>query len=1041
MRYSLLVQLRLFIAFLMLACSGILHAQQNQKTVFTNPGDFKTDTTNTLPTILNTPDNGWLLCSYLIKSGPSTARDLPRLVKINAAGQTEWDQTYLQPTQTGGYYYLEPLSILNAPDGGYMMSYRDDSTHKELLKIGNDGAVQWQKDIGYTPFGINLLGVVGNEYYGYHETYVNGNNTLKLFRLDLNGNVLSSVVLTVPWTVYGYFQAVMTENNEIQVYWQKIGGSMVYLVRYDLSGNMLWQSQPANAGGASLFKGPENGFTLINANGLITRFDATGASLDVFDALSIPNVKTANKVVYYPDGAFMISGQTTTKRGYLAKIAANHNVIWVSEAPEDGQAGVSNIWGATNTDGWAAGVGIANGMKSAFVRIFENTGITVKTLTGVVRRDFDNDCVPDAGTPGLNGTQITAHSAAGDFLTAFSGPNGTYTLLLPPGVFTLNANPANQFFFQCPAMADTAVDLTTANTATVDFAIQSLQVIHNIIGKVVVDENDDCTQDAGDTPVKQWAVTAQGSGFKVTTLTYNDGTYSIFMPNGAYDVSVETLNPNFIVCSPAVQNITLAGTTGQTATADFTVSKAFDCGLMKTWIDAGWVRPCTTTVFSVHYQNQGTADEANVKLTVNLDPLLTYVSSSLTPTSINGNTLVFEIGTVSPTTYMNSINISAKPDCNMTADQQVCLSAEIEPYSPCFNAPGWSGAIITVNGTCNPSQTQATFTFKNVGNAASQSLDYVIVEDQIVLLNGNLQLAPGASESHTVPINGMTLTGAAQQEPGFPGDTTVNYSIVNCVGMAGGGSGFNGNPGPFIAQSCFPIHVSFDPNDKDARPLGFGPEHIVLPGMPLDYTVRFQNTGNDTAFLVVVRDTLSSDLDPSTFMMRYSSFPCRVDLLGGNILQFTFEQIQLPDSTTNKEGSQGYLTFSIHPRGDLPLGTVVGNSAAIYFDYNKPVITNTVYRKIDRYFTITAVQDAEHTVPVQVFPNPALQAALLTLPETYAGQSLQFELQDGMGRLIQSVDFTGNTYHFERGALSSGMYFWKMRGANGIVAAGKLMMQ
>jgi uncharacterized repeat protein (TIGR01451 family) len=1041
MRYTILVQIRLFIGLLMLACSGILHAQQNQKTVFTNPGDFKTDTTFTLPTILNTPDNGWLLCSYLIKSSPNEGTGLPRVVKINAAGQTEWDQTYLQPTQTSGYYYYEPLSLINAPDGGYMMSYRDDSTDMELLKIGSDGAVQWQKDIGSASRGITLLGVVGNEYYGYHETYVSGHNTLKVFRLDLSGNVLSTVVLTVPWTSYGYFEAVMTENNEIQLNWQKIDGSKVYFVRYDLSGNILWQSQPATTNTGSLFKGPENGFTLVKTSTIITRYDATGASVDVFDAITIPNVKSVGKVVYYPDGAFLISGQTTTKRGYLAKVAPDHSIIWVAESPEDGQPSVINLWGTTNTDGWAAGVGVASGGKSAFVRIFENTGITVKTLTGVVHRDNDTDCVPDAGMSGLNGTQITAHSATGDILTAFSGLDGTYSLLLPPGVFTLNANPANQFFFQCPAMADTVVDLTTANAATVDFAIQSLAVIHNIAGKVLIDENDDCIQDAGDTPVKHWKVTALGSGFKVTTLTANDGSYSIYMPNGTYDVSVETLNPNFAVCAPTVQNFMFAGTTGQIVAADFTISKAFDCGLMKTWINGGWVRPCTTSVFRVHYINQGTADAENVKITVNLDPLLTYVSSSVPPTSINGNTLVFELGTLAPKTFPSSINISATPNCNMTVGQQVCVTAQIEPDTICFDAPGWSGAIITVQGACNPDQTEATFTFKNVGNAASQSLDYVIVEDQIVLLNGNFQLAAGASESHTVPVSGMTLTGAAQQEPGYPGDTTVNYSIVNCVGMAGGGSGFNGNPGPFIAQSCFSVNASYDPNDKDARPLGFGPEHIVLPGMPLDYTIRFQNTGNDTAFLVVVRDTLSSDLDPSTFVMRSSSFPCRVDLLGGNILQFTFDQIHLPDSTTNLEGSQGNLTFSIHPRSDLPLGTVVGNSAAIYFDYNKPVITNTVYRKIDRYFTVTAVQDAEHTVPVQVFPNPALQAAQLTLPEIFTGQSLQFELQDGLGRLVQSTAFTGNTYHFERGTLPSGTYFWSIRSASGLVAMGKLMMQ
>ncbi|MBK6882734.1 MAG: DUF11 domain-containing protein [Flavobacteriales bacterium] len=36
----------------------------------------------------------------------------------------------------------------------------------------------------------------------------------------------------------------------------------------------------------------------------------------------------------------------------------------------------------------------------------------------------------------------------------------------------------------------------------------------------------------------------------------------------------------------------------------------------------------------------------------------------------------------------------------------------------------------------------------------------------------------------------------------------------------------------------------------------------------MDYTIRFQNTGTDTAFLVVVTDTLPATLDHRTFRNR-----------------------------------------------------------------------------------------------------------------------------------------------------------------------------
>ncbi|MBL0133095.1 MAG: hypothetical protein IPP79_03315 [Chitinophagaceae bacterium] len=107
------------------------------------------------------------------------------------------------------------------------------------------------------------------------------------------------------------------------------------------------------------------------------------------------------------------------------------------------------------------------------------------------------------------------------------------------------------------------------------------------------------------------------------------------------------------------------------------------------------------------------------------------------------------------------------------------------------------------------------------------------------------------------------------------------------------------------------------------------------------YTIRFQNTGNDTAFRVVLRDQLSIRLKPESFELVGSSHPCKVKIENGKDVSWTFENINLPDSSRNEAASHGYVSFRIRPVSGLNVLDTIRNFAAIYFDYNEPVITNT----------------------------------------------------------------------------------------------------
>lgn len=139
------------------------------------------------------------------------------------------------------------------------------------------------------------------------------------------------------------------------------------------------------------------------------------------------------------------------------------------------------------------------------------------------------------------------------------------------------------------------------------------------------------------------------------------------------------------------------------------------------------------------------------------------------------------------------------------------------------------------------------------------------------------------------------------------------------------------------------IRGSYDPNDKQAT-AQLTPAQVTS-GSYIDYMIRFQNTGYDAASFVVIADTLSSNLLPGTFELQNTSHPCSISIKN-NVVYFEFSNIELPDSNANELKSHGFVQFRIKPSALVPVNTIIENKAAIYFDYNTPVITNTAFTAI-----------------------------------------------------------------------------------------------
>lgn len=140
---------------------------------------------------------------------------------------------------------------------------------------------------------------------------------------------------------------------------------------------------------------------------------------------------------------------------------------------------------------------------------------------------------------------------------------------------------------------------------------------------------------------------------------------------------------------------------------------------------------------------------------------------------------------------------------------------------------------------------------------------------------------------------------------------------------------------------CCTLTCSADPNDKAVEPEGITGEHFTLKTAQFEYTIRFQNLGTDTAFTVVIKDSLSNLLDWNSLDVTGYSSPVMTSIDKNGLATFRFENALLPNDDVNEPASHGFVD-KINPKQNLADGSQVYNIADIYFDYNYPIRTNTV---------------------------------------------------------------------------------------------------
>lgn len=615
------------------------------------------------------------------------------------------------------------------------------------------------------------------------------------------------------------------------------------------------------------------------------------------------------------------------------------------------------------------------------------------------------------------------------------------------------ADPQNPFPY--PRAVNTGV--LTANTDGFDFyAIKIGDVNYTAImtdlssnsgaplfpsyigGRLAFDQNDNCLADPAEPPLEGWIAIADGANGTYYALSQAGGIYQIYVPAGAYTVTLYPPNELWTVCQNQIP-VSIGMT--DTVQVDFAAQSQLTCPRLRVDLATPFLRRCFDNYCDVNWCNTGTVEAENAYVEVQLDSFMQVLSASQPWTAQNGNTYTFALGNIAAGDC-GTLRIFFNLSCDAVLGQTHCSEAHIFPDTLC-GPVAWTGPRLEVDGHCENGS--AVFTVTNTGGAMDQTAEYVVLEDVIVqMTGGNVLLGSGQSHTIELPANGSTWRVEVDQAPGYPGTPLVSAALEGC-GTRPDGSFSMGIVPLFPAYTasesidvdCQVNRGAYDPNDKQGFPVGVGAEHYIPKNTPIEYLIRFQNTGTDTAFFVKILDTLSASLDLRTLRMLGASHPYFYQLLPNHVLQFAFPNIMLPDSNINEAASHGYVRFAIEPLVDLPNETVIFNRAGIYFDFNPPVITNQTWHTVgERYLKIAGVQAS--AVALDVFPNPSHTTAVFSLksPQTHRGR---LQIFDARGVLQREQPFGVNLFDVDVSGLSAGFYAFRLMSDNGrLLATGKL---
>lgn len=909
-------------------------------------------------------------------------------------------------------------ALVQTADGGYFMAGEIPSTGQMFLQKTNAaGVATWSNHLSLDGTrAIAACNAADGGLVVLAENYPapSGKKNL-LLKLDAAGNLLWQHVIDNVNLPNGLRDMIPTADGNFLAAGEIRDNALnqdIRLVKLDQDGNILWSTQfgdpAANEVVASLVELPGGivaiggaGFKAGDRDLFLAKADPQG-NLLWEKWYNKPATQLAYDLLYMSDGGLMLLGDTY------------------------GQDPIKISLLKTDTDG----------TEAFFVQYYPWTQLPANndlyTIGAFTRDDADNIYIagygPYSGDPTTGFTTIIKMDGVGTPVWKKELPsNGQPWCII--------RTTDNRFAMAGgTGLSDGAFLIKVTEEGDI--------YTNKIAGNVYQETGGNCTPDSGEPVPSSVVVTAQNQfGEIFIKPAAPDGSFLIPVSEGDFSVTAAVSNsvPGFwSLCDTPV--VTVAGTYQTVQAGALGLEAAADCPLMYVEIATAFLRRCMANTYFVDYCNTGGATASNASVVLTLPgPDMQYNASSIPLGSQSGNELTFPIPDVAPG-ECGTFWVRLFVDCDAELGDLLCVEAHVYPDSVCPPPSSqWDRSRVEVSGDCDGA---VRFTLQNTGSGdMSEEVEYVIVEDQIMYMQGTIQLESGQDTVIELqnPGGGPYFLQTAQTT-GYP-VASVPSAIVTPCGGAAQSSALqfpNDEAEPWLAVHCEEVIGSYDPNDKRGFPLGWQGEHFIERDQDLQYMIRFQNTGTDTAFLVVIRDTLSGLLDAASLRPGPSSHPYSWSVEGSGVLTFRFDNILLVDSFKNEPASHGFVTFGIAQQADLPLGSLIENRAGIYFDFNEAVLTNTYFHTVGKPFTTFTAGPGADNAKLEVWPNPFSDRALFRVVGVETGAIVQYMLTDVLGRTVRTGTFSGNEYLFQTNGIVPGLYFLHLEENGRLLASGKL---
>lgn len=973
---------------------------------------YGTPNAESMTCAIRTADKGLLMGSSMT-GGPVGHKTQPGqgltdywILKTDSVGTIEWDLTL------GGSDYDELTALAQTPDGGYILAGNSKSpvsgdkqaAHAGTLidywivKINPNRTIAWQKTFGgdaNDKVAYVRVDAQGNIYLGGHSqsrqntgnktTVQKGTNDMWVHKLNADGIIIWEASIGGQNDDYLYAFAttgdggvIVGGNTYSQISGDKnelgMGGLDAWIIKLNNLGQIEWQNAVGGAGNETVYS-----------------------------------------LLPTPDG------------GYIAGITSNSNIS--SDKAEPG-FGLNDYW-------------IVKLNNIGAIQWNRTYGGPADDNVASIIPDGDGYLAVGTTLSGIGGTRDLSLHGGSDIWVLRLDPGGSLTwqmlvggtgndrgipLRAPNGNFVIAGSSDSPVGFEKSVPPIGGTDFWVINYLSGN-PNGGTQKTFTVSGKVYHDLNNNCLNDT-EAPLPY------------TLVRSSEGIYAITNAQGVYTLKTKDMNER--TYSPVVPRYWSHGCPDHTfhfgnvgpvsEVADFGLKQDTACALLRVSMGAGMWRRCfDNNTYVISYCNEGNVTSEAAWIEADFDDLILPVSSTVPwTTPVTGNRYRFDLGQLAPG-QCGTIKVQFKVLCNAPIGKVLCSKVQIYPHTPCGPVSNeWDKSSVKVEGKCEDNV--AVFTIVNTGEPGNGDMDapsqYRIYIDNALATTGTFQLAGGDTLTIRVAATSDNIRLEADQRPGHPGHSRPRATVSDCKAGYVSIQALTAAPmdeeDAHADSDCGAVRGSMDPNDKQVTPAGITDNHYVPTGSTLDYLIRFQNVGNDTAFTVVVRDTLDTDVDLASLKVGAASHPF-VLTIEGRTLVWTFNNIKLVDSTTNEPESHGWLRFSIGHHADLLPKTQIDNRAGIFFDFNDPIITN--YASV-QVFDTTLVTTQAVLVSTQlpaagprwaVYPNPAdhLLHLQTSTPATY-------RLLNSLGQPVLQGTAAAGTTPLPVQALPPGVYLMEL---------------